>query len=126
MIKTVLNLTQHDATQAQRAVGIVDLPFVERERARTLLTFDTLPTKAEVRDRAQRLAALVRSCEVDTDTVMIGGALFLMTPLQEALSAYGYTTVFAFFSQRETLEERQPDGSVRKTTVFRHLGFVPG
>ena len=28
------------------------------------------------------------------------------------------------FSKREVVEEQLPDGSVRKTQVFKHLGFV--
>ena len=28
------------------------------------------------------------------------------------------------FQKRESVEQPQPDGSVKKTAVFRHIGFV--
>ena len=55
---------------------------------------------------------------------MIGGALWLMAPLAAALREQGIEAVFAF-SVRETEEQKQADGSVRKVAVFRHAGFVP-
>lgn len=47
-----------------------------------------------------------------------------MVPLAEALRKRGFEPLFAF-SRRESVEETMPDGSVRKTTVFRHVSFVP-
>jgi len=32
-----------------------------------------------------------------------------------------YTT----FTKREVIEEKQPDGTIKKTSVFKHGGFVP-
>jgi hypothetical protein len=54
---------------------------------------------------------------------MIGGAPYLMAPLEVALRAHGITPLYAF-SVRESVEQTQPDGSVRKIAVFRHGGFV--
>jgi len=47
-----------------------------------------------------------------------------MGSLIAAIEGWGLDPVFAF-SRRETREETLPDGSVRKTSVFRHAGFVP-
>ena len=47
----------------------------------------------------------------------------LMPALQQALIDAGLRPVYAF-SQRVSVEQQQPDGSVRKTNVFRHIGFV--
>jgi hypothetical protein len=54
---------------------------------------------------------------------MIGGAPYLMGALEKALRECGFTPVYAF-SKRESIDQPQPDGSVRKVAVFRHLGFV--
>lgn len=54
---------------------------------------------------------------------MIGGALWLMAPLAAELRDRGIEPVFAF-AVRDTEEQIQPDGSVRKVAVFRHTGFV--
>lgn len=139
---TTMNLTQHAATADQLAAGVFDLPADVRADMQALLTFGELPDEQEIRARAERiagLAALHASAEDRADDdgalpagdaggfalhAMIGGALWLMAPLATALREQGIEPVFAF-SVRETEEQTQPDGSVRKVAVFRHAGFVP-
>lgn len=135
-----MNLTQHAATADQLAAGVFDLPAAARADLQVLLTFGELPDEQEIRARAEQiagLAALNASAEDRSDDdgvqgdaggfalhAMIGGALWLMAPLAAALREQGIEPVFAF-SVRETEEQVQPDGSVRKVAVFRHAGFVP-
>jgi predicted Rossmann-fold nucleotide-binding protein len=117
----VLNLTQHTASREQVAAGV----YEPRDRAavQRLLTFDTLPTTAEVEARAQALAELVSAEQASV--VMIGGAPFLMGPLERAMAAEdSLVTVLYAFSVRESAEQVQPDGSVRKVQTFRHTGWV--
>lgn len=57
------------------------------------------------------------------ERAMIGGALWLMAPLELALRAVGIEPLYAF-SERTSAEQIQIDGSVRKVAVFRHVGFV--
>lgn len=121
----VLNLTQHQTTTEQRAAGVFDLHPQHQNKLRDLLTFDALPTTEDVvvdaevaADLAANVAA-VAGCR----RIMIGGAPFLMAPLEQALKKRGLVPVYAF-SRRESVEEKMPDGTVRKTTVFRHEGFV--
>lgn len=116
----ILNLTQHTATPEQVAAGVVNAEAQATIGA--LLTFEFRPTMAEVRERAERLADL--AAKADCDAAMIGGAPYLMAPLEAALALRGIRPLYAF-SQRESAEEIQPDGSVRKVAVFRHAGFVP-
>jgi hypothetical protein len=104
-----------------------------KEKIRELLTFEEIPTKEEIEARASELARIAASeasfYAGETDNriwitrVMIGGAPYLMGALEKALRECGFTPVYAF-SQRESEEITQPDGSVRKVQVFRHLGFV--
>lgn len=54
---------------------------------------------------------------------MIGGAPFLMPVLDKALRNYGHRPIYAF-SKRESVEKTNPDGTVVKTSVFKHAGFV--
>lgn len=131
----ILNLTQHSATPEQIAAGVVDLPAPERAALIEALTFGELPERAEVLARAEFVAELAASIEFgDDDAVnagagqramraMIGGAPFFMSPLEAALQEVGIIPLYAF-SVRESVEETQPDGTVRKTAVFRHAGFV--
>jgi hypothetical protein len=53
---------------------------------------------------------------------MIGGAPWMMAALESALLDAYITPLYAF-SVRESVEIAQPDGSVVKTAVFKHVGF---
>jgi len=122
-----LNLTQHPATAEQLAVGVRDV--ADRAALSAMLTFDSLPSPLTVWERALEVAALA-AAELAGETpgkrvAMIGGAPFLMAPLEAALRERQIAAVYAF-SVRASSEETQPDGSVRKVAMFRHAGFVGG
>jgi hypothetical protein len=143
----ILNLTQHTATTEQIAAGVTsgELSPEQIMEIRSLLTFETLPSSSEVAQRAQQIAKIA-SCAIWREKsalpyaqewageplhteancfeyAMIGGAPYLMAPLESALRAHGITPMYAF-SVRESVDQTQPDGSVRKVAVFRHAGFV--
>lgn len=120
----ILNLTQHHATDEQSAVGVFQLTGEAREQLVALLTFNTLPSKEEVRERARQIANLAVREAGWVSEAMIGGALFLMAPLERELEDRNISVRYAF-SQRESVEHLAEDGSVVKTNVFRHKGFVP-
>jgi len=117
----ILNLTQHSATAEQVAVGVVEPQ--NKEVVKNLLNFETTESLDcfEREDRAQQLATIAVAS--GAKCAMIGGAPFFMSELERALSLVGISPVYAF-SKRESVDAVQPDGSVRKTAVFRHLGFV--
>lgn len=120
----ILNLTQHPASAEQVVAGVMDVPVSARAELLALLTFDDLPSFNAVANRATRLAEFAyRYADDSVIDVMIGGAPFLMAQLETALAHQGLSAVYAF-SRRESSEEVQADGSVRKTAVFRHCGFV--
>jgi hypothetical protein len=128
----ILNLTQHNATDEQKAQLVVE-PRMTKEKIKKLLTFEEIPTKEEIESRATKLAEIAVSeasmYAGETDNVvwvtrvMLGGAPYLMGALEKAVRECGFTPVYAF-SKRESEEIPQPDGSVRKVQVFRHIGFV--
>jgi len=96
---TIVNLTQHQASPEQIQAGVVDLA-------------------PEARSKLQKLAAATGASQA-----MVGGAFWLVIPLENALSCKRIATVFAF-SQRVSEDQVQPNGSVKKVAVFRHVGFV--
>ena len=139
----ILNLTQHPATPEQVAAGVFN---AEDDRIKNALTFNTLPTPQEIETKALTLATLAQhhlywhiigknehlSPNEDDDTVlammvdmevMIGGAPYLMPQLEKALRVANLTPVYAF-SKRESVEVILDNGDVRKTNIFKHLGFV--
>ena len=117
----ILNLTQHRATSKQREAGVVDLGDEKREKLLKFLTFEELPTDTLIELRVYDITEIAANSGYHK--AMIGGASFLMSPLEEALKKMGIKVLYAF-SKRENVEETLPDGSVRKTQIFRHLGFV--
>lgn len=128
----MINLTQHPATPEQISAGVIDLPAAERALLVDLLTADDLPSAQEIRARCADIALLSVMNGLGGDDAddphpqqaMIGGAPWMMAPLVSALRDQGVEPVFAF-SRRESVEQAQQDGSVRKINVFRHAGFVP-
>ncbi len=119
----ILNLTQHKTSPEQSLYGVFDLPEGKMRELRKLLTFEEIPSKSEMRQRAEAITEIAK--EVGVKTVMCGGAPYFMFPLEWRLASEGFTVLYAF-SKRETVEEEMPDGSVVKRNVFRHEGFVSG
>lgn len=163
-MQTIINLTQHQATPEQLAVGVVDLPPDQRKHLRELLTVPASEVLGlawegsslrrvldivelafpSVLEAQARLFASEggRDCGLGVTTqchqhdvwhlarnaygvkAMIGGAPFLVPLIAAELRKFGIEPLLAV-SDRITVEEPQPDGTVRKVAVFRHAGFVP-
>ena len=125
----ILNLTQHIATPEQIEAGVFEPSAEDKKTIQKLLTFEEIPTKIEMYIRAAEMLEIAnkyfnKHAEEGHGKIMIGGAPFFMGTLQTRLKLYaGYTPVYAF-SKRESVDQPQPDGSVRKVQVFRHCGFV--
>jgi len=116
----IANLTQHNSTKEQQEIGVVDL--IERQdEIKTLLTFDEIPTKEEMEDRAERLVRIVKE-EGIFDSAMIGGAPFFMSTLEKVLKENGIQPLYAF-SKRISIEEEQ-NGQIIKKSIFKFEGFV--
>ena len=125
----MINLTQHNPSGAQKALGVKtfgEFPEVKvrwsssEDELRRLLTFETLPSALEIGQRAMALADLAAA--TGEKEALIGGAPFFMGPLADQLGLRGITPFFAF-SQRET-HETVMDGKAVKTSVFSHKGFI--
>lgn len=120
-----INCTQLLATEEQKVAGVVDMPAHAREQLVKLLTFDELPHMDDIQWRASQICELVAStfADVEPKVLLLGGAPFLMSTLEIFAALRGWTCVYAF-SKRESVEELQPDGSIKKISVFKHAGFV--
>ena len=120
-MERIINLTQHPATQEQIAEGVFDLDGEKLQRLKTLLTFDELPCPKTLSERAREITKI--AIETDADFAMIGGAPYFMRFLEWELDKEMITALYSF-SCRESVEEMQPDGTVKKSSVFKHIGFV--
>lgn len=125
----VLNMTQHNASTEQVEAGVVEPPPHFKEKIKKWLTVDSLPSSAELKRRARMLVNEINRIKEYSDeysnisAVMIGGAPFLMHYLEVELKNEGIQPLYAF-SKRIVVEEKLEDGSVKKTAVFKHEGFV--
>ena len=115
----IINLTQHVYSPEQAAAGVINHP--RQAELQALLTFDELPSSSVIVSRAKAVTAL--ALETGATSAMLGGAPFFRGALERELQAAGLKALSAF-SRRESVEVTDPDGFVRKTAVFRHLGFV--
>ena len=116
----ILNFTQHAATAEQLDAGVIDLMQHDQAALKSMLNFVGLPTADEIYERAYAIAALAEN--LFAETVMIGGAPFLMPVLQVELQKRGITVLYAF-SERVSVE-KEIEGKVIKTNEFKHSGFV--
>jgi hypothetical protein len=114
----IVNLTQHPPTPEQFAAGVFCTNTAELLR---LLTFNSVPSLADIKDKAWGIAQIAVAS--GATHAMIGGAPYLMAPLEQALFERGIIPLYSF-SERVSQEEQQPDGSVRKVNVFKHAGWV--
>ena len=117
---TIINLTQHAPTPEQSAAGVANP--THWDAVKVLSTFDEVPTYSALFFRAREIARIAKA--QGATRAMIGGAPFFMRHLEDALHMQGIEALYAF-SRRESVEETLPDGSVRKTNVFKHVGFYP-
>lgn len=120
---TIVNLTQHNATNDQIDAGVfnVDYDHNELDYLRSLLTFDSIPTIEDMQQRADEIAKI--ALRTNAKKAMIGGAPFFMGYLETALKSVGIQPLYAF-SQRVSIETTAEDGTVTKQNVFKHMGFV--
>jgi len=111
--RVILNLTQHPATPEQVEAGVVEVG--EKEMLQELLTFEELPDASNILNRAFHIADIAirekRKRFPDGDyasgeglKVMIGGAPYLMSDLENALRGYEFRPVYAF--SKRVSEER--------------------
>ena len=122
----ILNLTQHVATSEQVADGVFEPSQEMKNEIRKLLTFDShvISTPSIISRNAKDLANLVVKEFNPRDTaVMIGGAPFFMSAFANELAAVGYTVLYSF-TDRVSVDVTNPDGTITKTSTFKHLGFV--
>lgn len=136
----LINLTQHTLTKEQfshNGENLVEITFKPYngiskgsiDYVKHLLNFTSLPTKDEISKRAAALAdyaeGLLNQAKNDNDKLfaLIGGAPYLMGALETALKERGIQPLYAY-SQRESVETINADGSVTKTAIFKHMGYI--
>ncbi|HWP61571.1 MAG TPA: hypothetical protein VN495_03135 [Candidatus Paceibacterota bacterium] len=116
----IVNLTQHVATQDQQDAGVFEP--TDKAVVQALLTFEQVPSEDELFQRAERLAFEIARTS-GADAAMIGGAPYFMAPLESRLRMAGLTPLYSF-TQREAVDIPQADGSVKKSQIFKHVGWV--
>ena len=120
MKKEILNLTQHIVTDEQVKDGVFEPHKEDKEKIKEILTFKNLPSKDDIKNRANKLRAFVITYGVDK--VMIGGAPYLMSELERSLKEFNIQPLYSF-TQRISIA-KNINGEKVKTSIFKHIGFV--
>lgn len=115
----IVNLTQHQASAEQIEAGVFNLR--EGSILKEALTFNELPTMEAIENRAKLLTGL--ALESGATHAMIGGAPYLMSALEKELKGKGIQPLYSF-TERVSVETTNPDGSITKTSTFKHKGWV--
>ncbi len=115
----IINLTMHSPTPAQEEDGLISLPREKAQELHSLLLFTEKPSEWVIKRRAEEIARLA----VGYERALIGGAPYLASALEAALRASGVKPVYAF-TARNVIETVNQDGSITKTSVFDHIGWV--
>lgn len=116
----VVNLTQHLSTPEQIKDGVFDLPEGLREKLVKALTFSAQYCREDLEAAAQEVVSIVK--EIDCFRTMVGGMPSFMPVLEAALVKEGCAVGYAR-SERVSEDHVQPDGSVKKIAVFKHVGM---
>ena len=87
----------------------------------SLLTFYDIPTESDLKNRASQLADY--ALHENADSVLIGGAMYLMPFLIFELNKRNIDAYYSF-SKRISKDVIQKDGRVKKTIIFKHCGFI--
>ena len=140
MANLIINLTQHEMVKDQYFLNgeeLIEIKFKpyngvskgSADYVKHMLNFTSLPTRDEIISRATALAdyaeGLLSQAKNDNDRLfaLVGGAPYLMGALETALKERGIQPLYAF-SQRESVETINADGTVVKTAVFKHKGYI--
>lgn len=121
----LINLTQHALTQEQK--DSVDCT-IEPKGMDVYLNFTEMPTAEVINERAYGMfnclmQMLPPDVKPEDCTVLLGGAPFFMSACERVATEYGFKYCYAF-SKRVSEEVKQPDGTVRKVSVFKHEGWI--
>lgn len=134
----ILNLTQHQMTPEQyeyNGVKLKELYFEIKEEQedhekelKALLNFHELPTRDTINLRVMQITEFALNYFMGAGVqsnryALIGGAPYLTAPLAEALKRVGIIPLYAF-SKRESVETVNADGTVVKTSMFKHAGYI--
>lgn len=121
----MLNLTQHVVTAEQLRDGAVEPEADVKAEIQKLITFDrsVIDHPEQIWNRAKALVFLIKREYPLVNQVIVGGALYFMPALVRELKEAGIQPFFSY-TDRISTETQNPDGSVTKTLVFKHLGWV--
>lgn len=115
-MRRIYNLTQHEPTPDMATMGV--LPPVKEVQG--YITITQIPDKEFLARLARKIVGTIPT---DAKEALIGGAPYLMAPLEKQLKARGIQPLYAF-SRRVSEEITLPSGSVKKVSKFLFEGFI--
>lgn len=123
-MNTIINLTQHQPTAEQVTAGVVNLRRDLLESLNLCLNFEASYDKTNLELSAKSIIALLfhNGSSGVGQQVMVGGMPSFMPILEKTLLQAGFRVLYAK-TDRISEDQPQSDGTVRKISVFKHIGF---
>jgi hypothetical protein len=118
----MLNLTQHQGTKEQVADGLLEPSAETKRMVQELLTFNFPPSRQQILISAKLLTQIAK--ESGCEYALIGGASYLMAPLEKELRFARIVPVYSFTERVSS--ESLVDGKVIKTNSFVHIQWIEG
>lgn len=118
----IFNLTQHTMTAEQIGNNeVFRIESVPGDIVNDRLTFNEMPTAEEMAERALELSRI--AAQHSAEAALIGGAPYFMPFIEKALLKLNIIPLYSF-SKRESVERKNADGTIVKTSVFKHIGYI--
>ena len=126
----IVNLTKHapedvsEHNESNEDFMIEDLPPAQRDELLELSAFngETPPEAADIRQRAVKIATL--AMYQGARFAWIGGAPYLMGPLEAELKKRGITPVYSWSRRDYMIVKDETDGAERLELYRRHEGWI--
>ncbi len=117
------NFTLHHLDGEQKLDGITELPGWIRNTLHNILTFRTIPTRAQMEDRARAVVSL--ALMAGADVIMIAPAPFFASTLEEKLEEHGIMSVYPY-SSHVSANTTNSEGYIQRSGTFEYVGLVEG
>ena len=121
--KKIINLTRKKSSIVLKELGVIDLSEKDRLRIFDLCKFESIPKKAELKDRAEQMVSIALSqCDHD-DYFLIEGPSFFLPALSQALKEVKFIPLISV-TRRVTMEDCWGEWTPDRDSNFYKFDFV--
>ena len=118
---TIINLTQHDATQDQLDAGVVNLIGEAAYKLKQAYRFNYVPSAEEKNRRVREIVQIAIDCKAEK--ALLDGPAWLTSALERELAVHEISAVYSF-SMYPIIMTMEGDGTLVKRQRIKHMTFI--